>query len=201
LRALLIAPPGAGKGTQGKRIAEIYDVPHVSSGELLREEVARQTSAGQKIAREVEMGDLVDDSLVSAVVFEKLAKASGGFILDGFPRTAAQAVMTEEWTVRAGMPLQAAIELRVPREELMSRIRRRGADSARSDDVLQTVLHRLDVYDRDSPGLLGFYDERGILVTVDGTGDVDDVTQRIRNQLDRVLAATRSNPTLDAPSN
>ncbi len=188
LRAVLIAPPGAGKGTQGDRIAKIYGVPHISSGDVLRSEVARQTPLGERIASELEHGDLVDDSLVSSVIFHRLAESAGGFILDGFPRTVGQAVATEKWTVAAGLPLDAAIELEVPHEELVNRIRHRSAKSPRSDDAQQIVLHRLDVYDHQTSELLSFYERRGILVAVDGTGDVDAVTERIQHQLDRVLA-------------
>lgn len=188
LRAVLIAPPGAGKGTQGDRIARIYGVPHISSGDVLRSEVARRTPLGQQIATELENGDLVDDSLVDSVMFNRLAESGGGFILDGFPRTVGQAVATERWTVAEGYPLDAAIELQVPHEELLNRIRHRSAESPRSDDARQTVLHRLDVYDRQTSELLSFYERRRILVAVDGTGDVDAVTQRIQERLDRVLA-------------
>jgi adenylate kinase len=188
LRAVFIAPPGAGKGTQATRIAEIYSVPHVSSGELLRSEVTRRTETGKLIADQLERGDLVEDSLVCTVIFKALSGAPGGFVLDGFPRTRSQAVATEEWTSAAGEPLDAVIELRVPRDELVDRISRRSVDAPRSDDSLQTVLHRIDDYDRSADELLGFYRHRGMLITVDGTGDVGAVTERIRIQLDRVLA-------------
>jgi adenylate kinase len=188
LRVVFIAPPGAGKGTQATRIAEIYGVPHVSSGELLRSEVARRTETGRRVADQLERGELVEDSLVCAVIFKRLSDSAGGFVLDGFPRTLSQAVATEEWTAAGGYPLDAAIELQVPRDELVNRIHRRSVDSPRSDDTLPTVLHRLDDYDRTASELVGFYRERGILVTVDGTGDVDAVTRRIRVQLDRLLA-------------
>ena len=192
LRVVLIAPPGAGKGTQSTRIAEIYGVPHISSGELLRSEVARQTPTGKLVAEQLVRGELVDDTIVEAVIFNHLSETAGGFVLDGFPRTVSQAVATEEWTVAAGLPLDAAVELRVPREELVNRVRRRAVDSPRSDDPLRTVLYRIDDYDRAAGELLGFYRQRGILVTVDGTGDVDAVTRRIRIQLDRVLTSSRN---------
>lgn len=163
---------------------------HLSSGELLRVEVERQTPSGKLIADELERGELVEDTIVSAVVFEKLSEA-GGFVLDGFPRTVKQAIATQEWTVAAGLPLDAAIELQVPREELVNRIRHRALDSPRSDDAVATVLYRLDVYDREASELLGFYRQRGILVTVDGTGEADAVTRRVRTQLDRVLGSSR----------
>lgn len=189
LRAVLIAPPGAGKGTQGDRIAKIYGVPHISSGDVLRSEVTRRTPLGERIATELEHGDLVDDGLVSSVIFKRMAESPGGYILDGFPRTVGQALATEKWTVDAGLPLHAAVELEVPHEELINRIRHRSAELPRSDDAQQIVLHRLDVYDRETSELLSFYEQRGILVAVDGTGDVDAVTRRIQHRLDRVLAS------------
>lgn len=192
LRVVLIAPPGAGKGTQGDLIATHYGVPRVSSGELLRLEVERQTPTGILIAEELHRGELVKDSIVSSVVFHKLSESGGGFVLDGFPRTVAQAIATEEWTVAAGLPLDAAIELQVPREEVLHRIRHRAVDAPRSDDALRVVLHRLDGYHREAQDLLEFYGQRGILISVDGTGDIDDVAQRIRTQLDRVLASSGS---------
>lgn len=192
MRAVLIAPPGAGKGTQAERLAEDYGVPHVSSGELLRLEVTSQTPTGKLVQEILDRGELVGDAIVSAVIFNKLAETSGGFVLDGFPRTATQAIATEEWTIAAGRALDAAIELQVPRDVLVDRIRRRAIDSPRSDDSLQTVIYRLDVYHREASELLDFYQRRGILVTVDGTGDVDAVTRRIQVQLDRVLTPSRN---------
>jgi adenylate kinase len=188
----LIAPPGAGKGTQGRRIAEHYGVFYLSSGELLRDEVARQTPTGTLIVEELERGELVDDTIVSAVVFDKLSETGGGFVLDGFPRTVRQAKVTEEWTVASGLPLDAVIELQVPREELVHRIERRAVDTPRSDDARRTVLYRLDGYDRESSELLAFYRERCLLITVDGTGDVDTVTRRLQAQIDRVLEPSRN---------
>jgi adenylate kinase len=192
LRAVLIAPPGAGKGTQGRRIAEHYGVFYLSSGELLRDEVARRTPTGTLIVEELERGELVDDTIVSTVVFENLSETGGGFVLDGFPRTVQQAKLTEKWTVAEGLPLDAVIELQVPREELVHRIERRAIDTPRSDDALRTVLYRLDGYDRESSQLLAFYRARGILISVDGTGDVDTVTRRLQSEVDRVLERSRN---------
>jgi adenylate kinase len=172
-------------------------VSYVSSGELLRAEVARDTDTGKVIAETLKKGELVEDAIVCAVIFKRLAETAGGFVLDGFPRTVSQAVHTEEWTVAARVPLDAAIELQVPREELINRIRRRSVDTPRSDDALGTVRHRLDGYDREANQLLAFYRQRGILVTVDGMGDVDVVTGRILSEVDRMLAGsgTRSENT------
>ena len=163
---------------------------YLSSGELLRAEVERGTPTGKRIADELEKGELVEDTIVSSVVFNKLSEA-GGFVLDGFPRTVKQAITTEEWTVAAGLPLDAALELQVPRDQLVNRIRHRALDTPRSDDAVRTVLYRLDVYDREANELLTFYRQRGLLITVDGTGEVDDVTRTIEMQVDRVLEPNR----------
>jgi adenylate kinase len=144
------------------------------------------------IVEELERGELVDDTIVSAVVFDNLSETGGGFVLDGFPRTVRQAKVTEEWGVARGLPLDAVIELQVPREELVHRIERRAVDTPRSDDALRTVLYRLDGYDRESSELLAFYRERGLLVRVHGTGDVDAVTRRLQAQIDRVLEPWRN---------
>jgi adenylate kinase len=190
LRAVLIAPPGAGKGTQGDQLAAAYGVPHISLGEILRTHVARGTPTGLMIAATLETGELVQDAIVTKALFDQLAETAGGFILDGFPRTLAQAIEAERWTVAAGLPLHAAIELQVPREELVSRLTRRSAHSSRSDDTQETILHRLDVYDRESRDLLDYYRQEGILITVDGSGQVGAVTQRISARLDQVLDRT-----------
>ncbi len=140
------------------------------------------------VAAVLDKGELVEDAIVTRAVLDQLAEAAEGFVLDGFPRNLAQAIALDEWTVRAGRRLQAAIELEVPREELVNRLTRRGAYSSRSDDTKETVLHRLKIFDRDAHELLTYYRERGILITVDGTGEIDDVTERIRIQLGRRLA-------------
>ena len=194
LRAVLVAPPGAGKGTQGERLAKTYDVPHISAGEILRMHVARQTPTGRLVAVALERGELVPDVIVIETVFDQLTAARGGFVLDGFPRTLAQAFAAEEWDLAEEFPLHAAIELQVPRDELMTRLVRRAAHSSRSDDTQETILHRLDAYSQDAHDLLSFYGHRGILIMVDGTGEVDAVTKRIRARLDDVLARVSSTP-------
>jgi adenylate kinase len=194
LRAVLVAPPGAGKGTQGERLARVYGVPHISAGEILRMHVARRTPTGRLVADALEKGELVSDVVVTKAVFDQLARAGEGFVLDGFPRTLAQAVAAEGWNFAGEFPLHAAIELQVPRDELMNRLARRAAHSSRSDDTRDTILHRLDVYSRDAHDLLGFYGQRGILIMVDGTGEVDAVTKRIRARLDEVLGGVRTTP-------
>jgi adenylate kinase len=188
LRAVLLGPPGGGKGTQGDRIAAIYRVAHLSAGEILRSEVSRGTPLGRMVVDTLDLGDLVEDAVVIPAILDKLGDGSQGFVLDGFPRTLAQALSVDEWTTSRGRPLHAAIELRVPYGELVDRLAKRAAQSSRSDDTDNVIRHRLDAYGRSIQDVLAYYSQAGILVTVDGTADVDTVTSRLRNEIDHVLA-------------
>lgn len=188
LRALLLAPPGAGKGTQGDRLAEIYEVPHIATGDLLRENVTRLTSIGERAMAFMDRGELVPDALVLSLVLERISTPDllEGFVLDGFPRTLTQAHLAHEWGVANGRTFHAVIEIDVPRDQLVQRLVGRGKAQARSDDTLETIHHRLEVYADSTEPLLDFYRQRGILVEVDGTGSVEEVSARIRRRLDRL---------------
>jgi adenylate kinase len=187
LRGLLVAPPGAGKGTQGERLAEIYDVPHISTGDLLREEVEKETTIGREAKSIMDRGDLVPDLLVMELVLTNLAAdPKTGFVLDGFPRTLGQADLAYEWGTGNGRTFHAVINLIVPEDELVKRLLLRGAESDRSDDKADTIRTRLRVYSQTTELLLDFYRGRHILIEVDGTGAVEDVTERIRSQLDQL---------------
>ena len=184
LRCLLLAPPGAGKGTQGNRIAALYGVPHISTGDVLREEVAAHTSIGREAAAFVSGGKLVPDEVVMTIVLERIAtlKEPVGFVLDGFPRTIAQATEAYAWGDALGLTFQAVIALHVPQRVLLERVVRRGERSGRVDDTPDTLRRRLQVYAATSEPLFDFYRRRRILLEVDGTGTVDEVTDRIRSR-------------------
>jgi len=186
LRSLLLAPPGAGKGTQGERIAAHYEVPHIATGELLREEVERHTSTGAEAAAYMARGELVPDRLVMTLVLERLGALEPpvGFVLDGFPRTLSQAEQAYAWGTAQDLTFQAVITLNVPEDVLVERVLRRGMATGRQDDTAETVQRRLRIHAATSEALLDFYGCRGILVEVDGTGTVDEVTDRIRSHLD-----------------
>jgi adenylate kinase len=188
LRAVLLGPPGGGKGTQGERLSGIYRVPHFSAGEILRSEVARRTPLGRGVQEALESGELVDDAIVIPAILDKLGDGLRGFVLDGFPRTRAQAVAVDEWTRSVGRPLHAAAELRVPYGELVARLALRAAQSSRSDDTDNVIRRRLDSYGQSIQEVLAYYSKAGILITVDGAGDVDTVTLHLRMEIDRVLA-------------
>jgi adenylate kinase len=189
LRALLLAPPGAGKGTQGERLAEIYGVPHLATGDLLRQHVTRGTALGREAKGYMDRGELVPDRLVTELIRGRLTGEPplAGFVLDGFPRSLNQARDSYEWGRARRMTFHAVISLAVEEGELVRRLLERGRRSGRSDDNEVTIRHRLGVYDENTSPLLDFYGGRGILVEVDGTGPVKEVTDRIRAALDPIL--------------
>jgi len=185
LRALFLAPPGAGKGTQGTRLASRHAVPYLATGDMLRDHVERNTPIGQAVAKLMAEGELVPDDLVVGMVLDRMTKpvVLPGYVLDGFPRTIQQAEAAYGWGRERGATFHAVISLAVPRDELIRRVIERSKDSGRSDDSVATFEHRLDVYDALTQPLLAFYRDREILVEVDGTGEVDDVTARIEAAL------------------
>jgi adenylate kinase len=186
LRALLLAPPGAGKGTQGERLAEIYGVPHLATGDLLRQQVADGTALGAEARAYMDRGELVPDRIVTSLILNRLTggKPLRGFILDGFPRSLKQAEDSYEWGQGRSLTLQRVISLAVDDDELVRRLLERGRRSGRTDDNEATIRNRLRVYAETTAPLLDFYRQRGILAEIDGTGPVDEVTDRIRATLD-----------------
>jgi adenylate kinase len=195
LRALLLAPPGAGKGTQGERLAQVYGVPHLATGDLLRRHVAEATPLGAEAKAFMDRGELVPDRLVVEVIVDRIAgpKPLAGFVLDGFPRTLTQARQSYEWGRLRGRTFHAVISLQVPEDELVRRLLERGRRSGRTDDAGDTIRRRLAIYAEHTAPLLDFYQGRDILVEVDGTGTVPEVTARIRDALGPLdLPATRT---------
>jgi aldose 1-epimerase len=185
MRMLLLAPPGAGKGTQGARLAARYGVPHISTGELLRAHVAAGTGLGRRVAKLMAAGELVPDEVVLALVHRAITEesAAAGFILDGFPRTLRQARTAYAWGLEHGLTFDAVVHLAVPEAELVRRLRNRALEEGRPDDTPEAIRHRLEAYRRETEPLLAFYRARGILVEVDGTGPIGTVTRRIEAAL------------------
>jgi adenylate kinase len=187
MRVIMLAPPGAGKGTQGERIAARYGIPHIASGELFREEVARHTPLGNTLRRYVESGDLVPDDLVISLVMDRVVKAaesSGGFVVDGFPRTLPQAEAAAKIARETGTSAQAVLYLDAPPEVLISRIAGRG--EGRADDSDAVARHRLAVYHEFTAPLLSYYTGRGLVVHIDATPPPDSVSEQIFAALDRI---------------
>ena len=179
LRALLIAPPGAGKGTQAERICAHFGIEHISTGDLFRAEVAAGTELGRVVKAYLDRGDLVPDGLVGSVVRERVERAlreTGGYLLDGYPRTLAQAEAAHALARDAGYTAHAVIAYEAPRPVLLARLLGRAGAAGRSDDNEATIRHRLEVYDRQTAPLLDYYAERGLLARIDADRPVEQVS-------------------------
>jgi adenylate kinase len=190
MRLLLVAPPGAGKGTQAAKLAEHYGITNLSSGELLRREIAADSEIGRKAVEYVRRGDLVPDDLIFQVLTKPLIEATrdGGYVLDGFPRNLHQA--EEAYRAAQDMPsieLQAVVHLDVPPAELTRRLLARAGEEGRIDDMTTVVSHRLEVFVAETEPLLGFYRKRGLVLDIDGNQDADRVFSDIVTNLDREL--------------
>jgi adenylate kinase len=187
MRLLMIAPPGAGKGTQAARIAKHFGIEDIASGNLFREEVRAGTELGRKAKAYLDQGDLVPDELVLAMISDRLKRVKGGreggFVLDGFPRTVQQAEGAERLFAASGESIDAVIYLDVDRDESVRRMLSRAQQEGRTDDQERTIRHRLDVFDTMTKPLLKYYADRGLLIRIDGKQPIDSVTGEILNQL------------------
>jgi len=197
MRLILLGPPGAGKGTQAARLVKNLGIPQLSTGDMLRAAVAAGTPIGLKAKAVMESGALVSDDIVVGIINDRVDEpdACEGFILDGFPRTLAQAHALEEMLARKGLKLDAAIELKVDAAKLVARIVNRAAEAkaagqpVRKDDDPEVFKSRLAAYERDTAAVTPFYRERGLLHEVDGMASVDDVARAIDAILSEVVAA------------
>lgn len=188
---VFIGPPGAGKGTQAKRLLSYLRIPHLSTGELLREAKAQGTALGVQAARFMDQGRLVPDSLVLEMVEKKLdePELAAGCLFDGFPRTLAQARALDVSLDRRGTPLDVVLELRADQDELVRRMLKRAREERRADDTPETISHRMEVFNQQTKPLLDYYRFRGILTPIDGMGTPDKVFEGIKAAVDRRLPA------------
>ena len=182
MRLLLLAPPGAGKGTQGERLAARSGARHIAAGDLLRAEAGAGSLLGREIAAYQARGDLVPDRIVLDVLTPAVVEAAarGGYVLDGFPRTLPQATAAAELAGRLGVELQAAVYLHAPEAVLTRRLLDRAGPGGRADDRAEVIRHRLEVYAEATAPLVAYYTERAILVAVDADQSPDSVTAAIQ---------------------
>jgi len=179
VRLVLVGPPGAGKGTQAVRLAERLDVPHISTGDLFRANLSENTPLGLAAKRFMDAGELVSDEVTVGMVRERLAEedAAKGFILDGFPRTVAQADALSEFLHADGNELDAVVALEVPEDLLVRRLLGRG----RTDDTEEVIRRRQEIYRAETAPLLEHYRDR--LISVDAVGEIDEITERVLDAL------------------
>ncbi|MDN4616202.1 adenylate kinase [Leifsonia sp. F6_8S_P_1B] len=184
-RLLIVGPPGAGKGTQASRITSVYGIPDISTGDIFRANIKNETPLGVQVKAIVDAGDYVPDSLTNQLVADRLGEddAKDGFLLDGYPRTLAQVDYLDDLLGSQGQKLDAVIQLVADQDELVARLTKRAQEQGRADDSEEAIRHRQEVYLRETSPLIDVFRERGLLVEVDGLGDIDQVGERINAAL------------------
>jgi adenylate kinase len=194
MNLILMGPPGAGKGTQAKIIAERLSIPAISTGDIFRKNVSEETELGREAKRYMDAGDYVPDEVTNAMVRDRIAEddAVAGFLLDGYPRTLSQVEELESMLAERGAAIDAVVVLTVDKDEVVARLVRRAQDEGRSDDTEEVMRHRQDVYEEQTSPLIAVYAERGLLVEVDGMGEVSDVTTRVFEALEQTNGAAAS---------
>jgi adenylate kinase len=188
MRFIIMGPPGAGKGTQAHFVAERYQIPAISTGDIFRTNVSMQTPLGLEAKRYMDAGDYVPDSVTNNMVRDRLAQpdVEAGFLLDGYPRTVAQVAELDDMLATANHKLDGVLVLDVNHEELVGRLLARARTEGRVDDTEDVIRYRQQVYVEQTAPLIQTYASRGLIVNVNGMGDVDEVTARIGAALDQL---------------
>ncbi len=181
MRLIIMGPPGAGKGTQARFISGQFGIPAISTGDIFRSNVSQGTPLGLEAKRYMDAGDYVPDSVTNDMVRNRLADpdCEPGFLLDGYPRTLAQVEVLDETLADGGVGLDAVLSLVVDRDEVVGRLVKRAEIEGRVDDTEEVVRHRQELYVEQTAPLIDAYKQRGLVIEVDGLGEVDDVTARI----------------------
>lgn len=186
IRLLLIGPPGAGKGTQAAQLAQHFEIPAISTGDIFRENVRNETPLGLEAKAFMDRGEYVPDTLTNALVRDRLNQQDAiiGFLLDGFPRTIDQVTELDYILDESGKKLDVVVQLTADGEELLRRLSGRAIEQGRSDDTPEVIKRRLNVYEEQTAPLIDVYASRGLVAKIDGLGDISEVTSRIIEALD-----------------
>lgn len=187
MRIVLLGAPGSGKGTQAALLEKRLGVPHISTGVLFRKAVRNKTPLGKRIKTIMDSGELVPDDLTVELLKERMERddTRDGFILDGYPRTLAQAEALDVLLEKLGMPVQEAIQIDVDTNEVIARIARRAAEQGRSDDTEEVLRNRMQIYEEQTAPVIDYYAEKGLLTQVLGTGAIEDVLELILSVLEQ----------------
>jgi adenylate kinase len=186
IRLLLIGAPGAGKGTQAEKLAEAFEIPAISTGDIFRHNVKNETELGKQAKAFMDRGEYVPDSLTNALVRDRLSHADAveGFLLDGYPRTADQVVELDDILAAQGNKLDVVVQLTADTDEVVRRLLNRALEQGRADDTEDVIRRRLEVYEEQTAPLTSTYAARGLVVMIDGLGEVAEVTGRILEALE-----------------
>ena len=181
LNIILFGPPGAGKGTQSLFLREKYHLTYLSTGEILREEIASESELGLEVKEIISQGNLVSDEIVARIIEKKLSenKDSAGFLFDGYPRTVRQAEILDELMEKFEMSLTGVLSLEVPENLLIERMLERGKTSGRADDNLESIKHRFVEYEAKTRPVLDFYESKGNLYAVNGVGEIPQIFENL----------------------
>jgi adenylate kinase len=192
LDLLLLGVQGSGKGTQAKRLAAEYGLEHLSTGDMLRQAIAEQTDLGRRVKPILEAGDLVPDDLMIELIRKRLEapEAANGFILDGFPRTMAQADALDSMLAEVDRPLSVVLELQVPDDVAIQRLQKRAAEEGRSDDTPEAIANRIDLYHRETKPLVSHYRLAGNLVGIHGDRSENEVFSEIQQAVEQAKVAS-----------
>jgi adenylate kinase len=186
MNIIFIGPPGAGKGTQAKILSNKYNIPHISTGDMLRAHISEGTKLGKEAEKFVKAGNLVPDSVIVVMIRDILQSdnAKNGFLLDGFPRNLNQKEALDEMLYEIGKPIDNVLVLKVPEKELVNRLLDRAKKENRSDDTEEVIKNRLKVYRESTEPIIDAYEKKGLVRIIDGVGSIEEISQRIDEKIE-----------------